>query len=232
MRVALLMDYYQRLPERRLGEDGKSWSVRLHEGLSRFQQEVAARYSEGTLQRLVHEASPEARRAAVAALGLVGTLASNKLLASRLHDSDTTVRQLAHDALWSLWFRGDTPDHCRELQKLMRQRDPQKALTGFDALIQRAASFAEAYNQRAIVHFRLEEYQKSIADCETTLKLNPHHFGAASGMAQCYMKLKKPRAALKAFRSAYRLNPHIEGIEDTIRTLEDVLGEEGRKEDK
>ena len=56
--------------------------------------------------------------------------------------------------------------------------------------------------------------------------------GAASGMAQCYMKLKKPRAALKAFRAAFRVNPHIQGIEDTIRTLEDVLGEEGKKEDK
>jgi hypothetical protein len=46
------------------------------------------------------------------------------------------------------------------------------------------------------------------------------------------MKLRKPRAALKAFRNAFRINPNLEGIEDTIRTLEDVLGEEGRKEDK
>jgi Tfp pilus assembly protein PilF len=142
------------------------------------------------------------------------------------------VRQLAHDALWSLWFRGDSPEHCRELQRLMRQRDPRRALVGINALIHKAPSFAEAYNQRAILFFRLEDFGSSIADCETTLKLNPLHFGAASGMAQCYMKLKKPRAALKAFRAAFRVNPHIQGIEDTIRTLEDVLGEEGKKEDK
>jgi hypothetical protein len=48
-------------------------------------------------------------------------------------------------------------------------------------------------------------------------------------MAQCFMKLHKPRAALRAFRNAFRINPGLEGIEDTIRALEDVLGEEGKK---
>jgi tetratricopeptide (TPR) repeat protein len=80
-----------------------------------------------------------------------------------------------------------------------------------------------------VVHYRLGQYQKSIADCERTLKLNPYHFGAQSGMAQCFMKLHKPRAALRAFRNAFRINPGLEGIEDTIRALEDVLGEEGKK---
>ena len=80
--------------------------------------------------------------------------------------------------------------------------------------------------------FRLGEYQKSVADCAAVLRLNPCHFGAQSGMAQSYMKLKKPRAALRAFRNALRINPGLEGVEETIRALEDVLGEEGRRDDK
>ena len=63
-------------------------------------------------------------------------------------------------------------------------------------LIKRAPGFAEAYNQRAILHFRMKEFQKSVADCEKVLKLNPLHFGALGGMAQCYINLRRPRAAL------------------------------------
>jgi tetratricopeptide (TPR) repeat protein len=227
--MALLIEYYRRIPERKDNEEAETWAVRLQEALDGFKQEVKARYSEGTLQRLVAGPNAEARRAAVVALGLVGTMGSNKAVAQRLHDGDAQVRQLATDALWALWFRAGSDAQNQELQRIMRLRDPDEALQGFQALIKKAPKFAEAYNQRAILWFRLEEYQKSIADCEATLKLNPYHFGAQGGMGQCYMKLRKPRGALKAFKAALRLNPNLEGVEDTIRTLEDVLGEEGKK---
>jgi hypothetical protein len=48
-------------------------------------------------------------------------------------------------------------------------------------------------------------------------------------MARCYLGLDKPRAALKAYRSAYRLYPRMDGIEERIRELESALGEEGKK---
>jgi Tfp pilus assembly protein PilF len=134
-------------------------------------------------------------------------------------------------ALWSIWFRADTPENNQELQRLLRVEKSQDMLAGLTALIKRAPRFAEAYNQRAIVYFRLEEFHKAVTDCEKTLELNPYHFGAQSGLAQCYMKLRKPRQALKAFRNAYRLHPGLEGVEQTIRALEDALGEEGRKKD-
>ena len=232
MRFAMLVDYYRRLPDRQKGESSQSWAVRIQEGLGEFKKAVAGRYTEGTLQRMLAEPHPEARRAAVMALGLVGTNQSNKPLAGRLHDRDSQVRRLAADALWALWFRGDSEHNNVELQRLMRMRDLPKALTGFDALIKRAPSFAEAYNQRAIVHFRLEKFESSISDCETVLRLNPHHFGAQSGMAQCYLKLRKPKAALRAFKNALRINPNLEGVEETIRALQEVLGEEGKTEDK
>ncbi len=51
-------------------------------------------------------------------------------------------------------------------------------------------------------------------------------------MAQSYMQLRKHKAALKAFRTALRLNPNLGGVAETIRALENALGEEGRKDDK
>jgi Tfp pilus assembly protein PilF len=136
---------------------------------------------------------------------------------------------MAAEALWSIWFRGDEDVNNEELQRLTRLNNPAKALTALSALIQKAPRYAEAYNQRAIVYFRNGEYQRSIADCEAVLKLNPFHFGAQAGMAQCYMKLRKPKPALKAFRNALRINPDLEGVEAMIRTLEDALGEEGKR---
>ncbi len=64
------------------------------------------------------------------------------------------------------------------------------------------------------------------------LKLNPHHFGALAGLGQCYLQQRKNKAALKAFRAAMRINPNLDGVAETIRAIENALGEEGRKDDK
>jgi tetratricopeptide (TPR) repeat protein len=228
VRTALLVEFYRDLPQPGDGNPD-TFGPRLQAALERFRRKVAARYTEGSLQRLLAAPESTARRAAVVALGLMGGGACNEPLARRLHDADPLVRQLAVDALWAVWFRGDSAANNQELQRLTRLRDPAKALAGLDALVHKAPHFAEAYNQRAILHFRRGDFDRSIADCQKTLQLNPVHFGAQSGLAQCYMKLKRPKAALKAFRAALELNPNLEGVEQTIRSLEDALGEEGKK---
>lgn len=233
MGIPLLVEYFNELPQRGEEENAKGSVARFRKSLEDFKLKVAIRYSEGTLQRLLHSSDTLSRRASVLALGMIGSMpSSNKPVAALLRDSDPIVRQLASDAMWALWFRADSEENNLELQRAIRGGQPSKALANLEALIQKSPRFAEAFNQRAIIHFRLGEYQKSIADCERVLKLNPLHFGALAGMGQCFMKLHKPRQALKAFRSAYRINPGLEGVEHTIRTLEDVLGEEGRKDDK
>jgi tetratricopeptide (TPR) repeat protein len=231
--MALLVDYYRELPRPEAEDIGSpEWTKRWQGSLETFRKMVKVRYSEGTLQRLLCSQNPEARRAAVLALGQVGTMRSNPFLADKLRDEDSQVRQLAADALWGLWFRADSLANNKELQRLLRLDDSAQALAGLNSLILRAPHFAEAYNQRAILHFRHGNYPRSLTDCEKVLKLNPHHFGAQSGLAQCYMKLKKPRAALKAFQCAFRMNPALEGVKETIRLLEDAMGEEGKRDDK
>jgi len=230
---ALLVEYYEELPQ--LGSGGKkreAREARMQAALDRFKKSVQARYTEGTLLRVLDSGAPAARRAAVLALGLVGTMKANKTVAGTLRDDDRITRQLASDALWSLWFRADSDANSRELRRLIQVSDPKKAVAGLDALINKAPHFAEAYNQRATLHYRLGDFTRSIADCDRALKLNPCHFGALSVMGQCCMKLKKPRAALKSFRSAIAINPNLDGIEETIHFLENALGEEGRKDDK
>jgi tetratricopeptide (TPR) repeat protein len=228
----LLVEFYNQLPEGRASEDPDQ-NNQLHQAaVNEFKKQVAARYAEGTLVRLLGSADGRTRRAALLALGLLGTMESNTAVAALLHDDDADLGRMAADALWSIWFRGDSPAHSEELHRLVRLRDRDKALSGLDQLIKRAPTFAEAFNQRAIVLFRLKQFERSIADCERTLQLNPCHFGAQAGMGQCFLQLRKHKAALKALRNALRLNPHMDGIAETIRTLENALGEEGRRDDK
>ncbi|MBV9125865.1 MAG: tetratricopeptide repeat protein [Planctomycetes bacterium] len=225
--TALLVEFYNELPEAG-EEDSRAAQVARLKALTTFEKKVSARYTEGTLERLLDAPDVRTRRAAVLALGLVGTMRSNQNLAVMLHDEDREIRLLAANGLWSLWFRADSEGNNQELQRVLRLNDPDKQLSGLNLLIQKAPTFAEAYNQRAILLYRRGEYQKSIGDCEKVIHLNPYHFGAMSGMAQCYMKLRKPKPALKAFRNAYRVNPELEGVEETIRALEDVLGDDGK----
>ncbi len=232
MGIPLLVEYYNELPEPR-AESAKEWEERLRVGLEKFKREVSRRYLEGTLQRLVDSNEARTRRAAVLALGLVGTMKhSNAVLARLLRDEDRGLRQMAADALCSLWLRADSEANNQELERLCGLRDRRRKRQGLDALIERSPRFAEAYHQRALLHFQVEDWHKSISDCERVLKLNPHHFAAASEMGQCYMKLGKHRAALRAFRIALRINPGMEDVEETVKALENALGEEGRKDDK
>jgi tetratricopeptide (TPR) repeat protein len=226
------MSYYARLAERGEGEDVRTWAARQPQALARFKADVAGRYREGTLQRLADHPDPRTRRAALVALHLVGTMASNDAVAARLHDGDPQVRQTAADALWALWFRADSEANNAALQRALRQGDPEQALTALNALVVRAPGFAEAINQRAILLFQRREYERCAADCVKVLRLNPQHFGAAAGLGRCYLRLRLPGPALKAFRTAYQINPHVEGVEDVIRDLENVLGEEGTRDDR
>ena len=54
----------------------------------------------------------------------------------------------------TLWFRADSDTNNHELRRLTDLRDRRKKRSGLDALIQKAPHFAEAYNQRAILHFQ------------------------------------------------------------------------------
>lgn len=222
----LLLEYFDRLPPLHPGDDEELWAAGAQAAIKGFRAAVRKRYTEGTLHRLLNSTDPRTRRASVLSLGLIGTMPSSPALAGRLSDEDPLVQRFAADALWEVWFRGGTPEQNWRLRQATRANDPAAARSALDALVKSAPEYAEAYNQRAILFFKRGEYPKAIADCEAVLRLNPHHFGAAAGLGQCYLKLKKPKAALRAFRQALAINPALDHLHDTIRSLEEATGRE------
>ena len=148
MSTALLVEFYQQLPERREKEGNEEWKRRLRAATTAYKKQAAGRYTEGTLARLLDSTDAQTRRAAVLALGLLGTMESNEAVAGRLHDEDFEVRPLATDALWKLWFRGDSEINNLDLQRLARTRDRRKAADGLERLIAKAPTFADHMRAR------------------------------------------------------------------------------------
>jgi tetratricopeptide (TPR) repeat protein len=189
-----------------------------------FRDRVESRYGEPDLCRLLADCpGATTRRAAVVALGALGTFPrSNPVLGRALRDPDPVVRQLAEDALWSVWFRADTPDNNLALMDVIRavgRGDLERADALASRLIVAAPRFAEAYNQRAIVAFQQGRFADSARDCDRVLELNPYHFGALSGLAQCQLQLDRPTQAVETLRRASRLQPYNTGIKESIRRI-------------
>ncbi len=206
---SLLVDYYQTY-------------LRDHD-IDAFRQHVSARYMEGTLARQIESPNVQARRAAVLALGLLGSFEVNAAVARALRDDDPTVRSLADNALWAIWFRADTPENNAMLEQvgvLINQQRLEDAIELSTRLIARAPRFAEAYNKRAIAEFFLGRYKESAEDCRLVLVRNPYHLGALSGLAGCQLRLGQREAAIETLRRAAKLQPHNQDLRERIASLE------------
>lgn len=115
--------------------------------------------------------------------------------------------------IWSIWL---VPPPGQEVAAAMERGLQSMALgQGFDAMrafdqvIKLAPDFAEGWNKRATVRYLLGDLDGSIADIDRTLKLEPRHFGALSGLGLCRLAQEKPAEALDAFDAALKINPNL-----------------------
>ncbi len=226
--MSLLLEAFDNLPKPDAAEDLDLWEAGAEQAIREFRELAENRYTEGTLCRILGSSEdPPARRAAAFALGFVGTMSANPAVALALRtDSDDRVRRFAIDSLWEIWFRGDSVEQGRELRLALSLNDSAQQLVALDDVIQLHPDFAEVYNQRAILWFRRGQYGKAVADCEHALRLNPNHFGAASGLGQCHLRMNRPHAALRALALALDLNPTLNHLAETIQSLRQTLGNE------
>lgn len=114
--------------------------------------------------------------------------------------------------IWSYWL--EAPD--RQAASLMnralerrRRYDLSGALTILDDLVERAPQWAEAWNQRATVLFEMGREERSLADVERVLMLEPKHFGAMAGQAIILMRQGRMRAAQSILRRAVEIHPFL-----------------------
>ena len=173
-------------------------------------------------QRLVSGNEKQQLRAASA---LVYVKAEPQLLAALKLDALKT-RQLAKKALEFSWFTaaGDNAqDTLHKAMDAVEEERYQEALEILNKLIAKKPTFAEAWNQRAAVYWKLGRHEESILDCERTLVLKPHHYGAWQGMGICKLHLGEVSEACRCLREALKVLPHDEATQDALRKCEDLL---------
>ena len=183
---------------------------------------LRSKWTHGQIAELLHCDNADARKVSAFAFGLVGHKCGVNKLSPLLKDPDPMVHQMAEHALWSLWFRSGTPEANHEVcrgTKAMNRRDFEHALTHFNRAVDLDPSFAEAYNQRAIVHYLSERFEESVEDCHRAVSRMPSHFGAWAGMGHCYAHLGKPAEAIRSYEKALEINPRLEGVRQALDEL-------------
>jgi tetratricopeptide (TPR) repeat protein len=144
-------------------------------------------------------------------------------LFEKLQETQNPVeaRQLERK-IWEAWAKSESDTLDALMQggvAVMEKGDYGRAQDIFSTMIELKPDFAEAYNKRATVRFLGGDYAGSVADIERTLKLEPRHFGALSGLGTIMERLDNLPEALKAYRRALAANPHLNEGADKLREL-------------
>ncbi|PSB22709.1 hypothetical protein C7B61_00575 [filamentous cyanobacterium CCP1] len=128
-----------------------------------------------------------------------------------LKQPDEEVRERATTELWQIWFKqkGDYGlEILKQSQECLENGEFVKAEEVLTDLIGDQPDFAEAWNRRAVLRYLIGDYEKSLADCQQAIELNPLHFGALHGMGLCQAALGNYLEAIQAFRRALEIQPH------------------------
>jgi len=107
------------------------------------------------------------------------------------------------DLVWKSWIYHENPI-VRSLMKeginSMAAGDLQEAKWRFTNAAHFDPNYAEAWNKLATVYYLMGEQELSLSAIESTLEIEPRHFGAISGRGLVLLKLERFGEAASAFR--------------------------------
>jgi len=142
--------------------------------------------------------------------------------------TDPVAIQTLEAAIWEQWIMvPDTRQRALMLRGVaeMQQRQLQESVQTFSALIEMAPELSEAWNKRATAYWLLGDYRASLADICETVKREPRHFGAYSGLGMIRAEMGEYGRAVAAFELARKHNPHIPGVDAEIERLKEMGGD-------
>ena len=174
------------------------------------------------------------RACLLAVIGLMlATTAGSQTVLDTLFDklktaTDPFAVQALEQGIWEQWTMVPDPVHRQLMMRgiaEMEQQELQSAVSTFTRLIDMTPELSEPWNKRATVQWLLGNFTASIADICETIKREPRHFGAYSGLGMIRAQMNEPGRAVAAFQLAKKYNPHIVGLDDEIERLKAMGGE-------
>jgi len=142
--------------------------------------------------------------------------------------TDPVAIQSLEAAIWEQWIVvPDGPQRELMMRGIaeMQQRQLKQSVETFSKLIEIAPELSEAWNKRATAHWLLGDFPASLNDICETVKREPRHFGAYSGLGMIRAEMGEYPRAVAAFELAKKYNPHIVGIDDEIARLKAMGGD-------
>lgn len=142
--------------------------------------------------------------------------------------TDPFAIQSLEAGIWEQWTMvpGDVQRHLmmRGIAE-MEQQELESAVATFTKLIDLSPELSEAWNKRATVRWLMGNFPGSIDDICETIKREPRHFGAYSGLGMIRAQMNEPARAAAAFEMAKKYNPHIIGLDAEIARLKALGGD-------
>ncbi|MEM7426118.1 MAG: tetratricopeptide repeat protein [Pseudomonadota bacterium] len=139
--------------------------------------------------------------------------------------SQEQAKAIEHTIL-QLWLRVYSPSVEVLMKQAIRAMNDEKyapALTLLDTVIELAPDYAEAWNKRATAYFYERDYERSLADIEQVLQLEPRHFGALTGRGLVEQARGNKKEALDAFRKALEVHPYLDGAKSGVKALQKAV---------
>jgi len=142
--------------------------------------------------------------------------------------TDPVAIQSLEAAIWEQWIL--VPDATQQALMMrgiaeMQQRELKASIKTFTRLIEIAPELPEAWNKRATAYWLMGNFPASLADICETVKREPRHFGAYSGLGMMRAEMGENARAVAAFELARKYNPHIAGIDAEIARLKALGGD-------
>ena len=124
---------------------------------------------------------------------------------------EATARRLEED-IRSAWRRSDDPTVDAAMAQAIEEagnHEYDRALAILDDVVGRAPRYAEGWNTRATLLFFMGRLDRSLADIERTLALEPRHFGALAGRALIHIRRGERAQAAASIRAAMAIDPYL-----------------------
>lgn len=136
-----------------------------------------------------------------------------------------TALQLERE-IWRTWLESGDEEVNSELRagiRAMSDGRMDEAIRRFSEVTEMAPAFAEGWNKRATAYYLDDELVKSMRDIQRTLRLEPRHFGAISGMGLIFLQQGDERSALEAFEEVLKIHPMAPGARKHAERLREKL---------
>ncbi|GAA3848326.1 tetratricopeptide repeat protein [[Pseudomonas] carboxydohydrogena] len=131
--------------------------------------------------------------------------------------------------IWAIWMKTPSDTVALLMSRAsiaLENNESDVALKLLDAIIKLRPDYTEAWNRRATLYYKKNDYTRAMEDIEEVLRREPRHFGALAGLGVILEEIGDDKHALEVFRRALAINPHLDKVPDMVKSLTEKV--EGR----